>query len=79
LAKNSDNKPAFEQSLGELESLVEAMEKGDMSLEESLKAFERGVKLARECGETLKKAEQRVEILAGKGESAQLEPFHCGA
>ena len=79
MAKNSNSNLGFEQSLGELESLVEGMEKGDMSLEESLKDFERGVKLARECGETLKKAEQRVEILAGKGESAQLEPFHSGA
>lgn len=75
MAKNSGNKSGFEQSLGELESLVEAMEKGEMSLEESLKAFERGVKLARECTDILKSAEQRVETLAGNGENAQLEPF----
>ncbi|MBU0500487.1 MAG: exodeoxyribonuclease VII small subunit [Gammaproteobacteria bacterium] len=75
MAKSSGSKSGFEKSLGELESLVETMEKGEMSLEESLKAFERGIKLARECTDILKSAEQRVEILAESGENTQLEPF----
>lgn len=54
---------AFEQSLAELEQLVQQMESGDMSLEQSLKAFEKGVKLTRECQKALTEAEQKVQIL----------------
>lgn len=53
----------FEQALGELEALVTAMESGDMTLEESLQAFETGVRLARECQQTLQQAEQKVQLL----------------
>jgi exodeoxyribonuclease VII small subunit len=53
----------FETSLTELDRLVTAMERGDMSLEESLKAFEQGIKLTRECQQALQEAEQKVEIL----------------
>lgn len=53
----------FEQALGELEALVAAMESGDMTLEESLLAFETGVRLTRECQQTLQQAEQKVQLL----------------
>lgn len=53
----------FEASLAKLESLVSRMEKGDMTLEESLKAFEEGVKLTRLCQETLGSAQQKVQLL----------------
>lgn len=53
----------FEQALGELEALVAAMESGDMTLEESLQAFEMGVRLTRECQQTLQQAEQKVQLL----------------
>lgn len=53
----------FEQSLSQLETLVASLESGDMSLEDSLKAFENGIKITRECQEALQEAEQRVEIL----------------
>lgn len=53
----------FEQALTELEALVARMEAGDLSLEESLKAFEEGVKLTRECQTQLSAAEQRVQKL----------------
>lgn len=53
----------FETSLSQLEKLVQQMEEGDLSLEESLKTFEKGVKLARECQTALKDAEQRVKLL----------------
>lgn len=53
----------FEQSLGELETLVAAMESGDMSLEESLEAFEAGIRLTRECQQALTLAEQKVQVL----------------
>lgn len=53
----------FEQALVELERVVTAMEAGNMPLEESLKAFEQGVKLTRECQQALQEAEQKVELL----------------
>jgi exodeoxyribonuclease VII small subunit len=65
----------FEQALSELESLVDSLEKGDLSLEASLAAFERGIGLARTCQKTLDEAEQRVLILTAKSAEAALEPF----
>jgi exodeoxyribonuclease VII small subunit len=53
----------FEEALANLENLVEAMEAGDLSLEESLKAFEQGIKLTRECQQALEQAEQKVQLL----------------
>ena len=53
----------FETSLMELEKIVRELEQGDLSLEESLKLFEDGVKLSRECQERLNQAERRIEIL----------------
>ena len=51
----------FEPALKELESIVERMEKGEQTLEESLADFERGMNLSRQCQSNLKQAEQRVE------------------
>ncbi len=67
--------PAFEEALAELEALVDQLERGDLSLEDSLKSFERGVALTALCQRALAAAEQRVEILTGKGPDAKLEPF----
>ncbi|HEY0405514.1 MAG TPA: exodeoxyribonuclease VII small subunit [Pyrinomonadaceae bacterium] len=53
----------FEASLAALETVVRELERGDLPLEESLKLFERGVKLSRECQERLNQAERRVEVL----------------
>ena len=65
----------FEKALKELESLVETMEQGEISLEDSLKQFERGVDLTRQCQTALKEAEQKVQILINKSEQAELEDF----
>ena len=65
----------FEESMEELEKLVEQMEQGDISLEESLKAFERGIKLTRTCQQALQEAEQKVHILLEKNGQQTLEPF----
>jgi len=65
----------FEDSMDELEKLVEQMEQGDISLEESLKAFERGIKLTRTCQQALQEAEQKVQILLEKNGQQTLEPF----
>ena len=61
LPRKKSISPDFEHSLNELETLVEQMEQGDTSLEQSLELFERGIKLTRSCQESLKKAEQRVQ------------------
>ena len=53
----------FEKALDELESIVEDLESGDLSLEDSLKSFEKGIKLARKCQEQLSKAELQVQKL----------------
>ncbi|MDT8407898.1 MAG: exodeoxyribonuclease VII small subunit [Methylococcales bacterium] len=55
--------PAFESALAELEQLVEQMEQGELSLEQSLSLFERGVALTRTCQQALEDAEQKVRIL----------------
>lgn len=60
----------------ELEKLVEEMERGDLSLEESLKSFERGIKLTRTCQQALQDAEQKVQILLEKNGQQTLEPFN---
>lgn len=64
---------AFEAALVELESLVEKMETGELSLEESLAAFERGVKLTRHCQASLKAAELKVKVLTESGALEDLD------
>ena len=54
---------SFEESLDALEQIVKQLEDGDLPLEQSLKLFEDGVKLSRECRERLTQAERRIEIL----------------
>lgn len=53
----------FEDALGELESIVESLETGEQSLDQSLEQFERGVALSRFCQQSLSDAEQKVRIL----------------
>ncbi|MCK0165554.1 exodeoxyribonuclease VII small subunit [Marinobacter sp. S6332] len=66
----------FEKSLDELETLVRNLEQGELSLEQSLTAFERGVKLTRTCQQALKSAEQRVEQLVQNDDgSLETRPF----
>jgi len=75
MAKSRTAPLDFEKAMAELEALVASLERGDLPLEESLKAFERGVSLTRQCQQALSAAEQKVEMLLGKGESASLTPF----
>ena len=58
----------FEAAMTELESLISRMEEDDLSLEESLKDFEKGIALTRICQASLKDAEQRIKILTENGE-----------
>ena len=66
----------FENSLQQLEDIVNKMEQGQLSLEQSLDAFEQGVKLTRQCQATLKSAEQRVSTLIKKEDGIETTPFH---
>lgn len=71
--KNTQAKPKkvdFEATLSELETLVERMESGDLSLEDSLSAFERGVTLTRECQQALSEAELRVKTLTAAADDS---------
>lgn len=67
--------PDFEKSLQELETLVERLERGDLPLEEALKAFERGVALTRECQGALAAAQRRIEVLRQRDGEETLETF----
>jgi exodeoxyribonuclease VII small subunit len=72
----TDSKPLdFETAMRDLEQIVERLEHGDLPLEESLAAFERGVMLTRSCQTALKEAEQKVEILLKSAGGAQVEDF----
>lgn len=76
MVKKKKKAPDFETALEELESLVERMEEGESSLEDSLKDFERGIELTRSCQTALAEAEQKVEILLkkdGKPEAFEAE------
>ncbi|MDQ7074807.1 MAG: exodeoxyribonuclease VII small subunit [Gammaproteobacteria bacterium] len=65
----------FEQGLQELEQLVERLEQGDLSLDDSMGEFERGIQLARQCQTQLSQSEQKVAILLEKDAQADLHPF----
>lgn len=68
--------PSFEESLKKLESIVDKLEKGDLSLEESLKLFEEGVGLSTACKKELEEAEGKVEMLIKRRDgSFKTEPF----
>jgi exodeoxyribonuclease VII small subunit len=67
--------PQFERALKELETLVDRLEGDDLTLEESLAVFERGIGLTRACQQALDAAEQRVRILTEQSDTAEPEPF----
>ena len=76
----SDSAPAspvaaFEESMDALEALVARMEDGDMSLEASLTAYERGVGLFRRCQQALEHAELRVRLLSDPAQPGSAQPF----
>jgi exodeoxyribonuclease VII small subunit len=61
--RDQGGEASFEESLAQLEKIVERLEGGDLPLEESLRLYEEGMKLSRACGERLEAAERRIEIL----------------
>lgn len=69
-------KERFEDALNKLEKIVSQLEEGDISLEESLKLFEEGIRLSRICNQKLDEVEKRVEILIkGKDGTTKAKPF----
>lgn len=77
MAKKATEEQAFdfEKALENLEQLVTSMEDGELSLEESLKAFEKGIKLTRECQSALQKAEQKVQMLISENGETKVVDF----
>lgn len=71
----SKKTPNFEQSLAKLEEIVELLEGGDLTLEQSLKRFEEGVSLTRSCQQALDDAEQTIQTLTEKNGELLLEDF----
>ena len=70
--------PDFEKALEELESLVEQLESGDLSLDQSLQQFKRGVELTRHCQGVLEQAQQTVEQLIDPADASSAAPFEPG-
>ena len=66
-------KQSFEQAMGRLEEIVGLLERGECGLDQSLKLFEEGAKLAGQCEELLNKAEQKVSLLLSGGEEVPFE------
>ncbi|MDJ1423312.1 MAG: exodeoxyribonuclease VII small subunit [Candidatus Methanoperedens sp.] len=66
---------SFEESLMELENIVERLEQGQLSLDESLLLFDKGIRLVRECDTMLKNAQQRVDKLIEENNGLGSEPF----
>jgi exodeoxyribonuclease VII small subunit len=68
--------PKFEDSLKQLETIVNQLEKGDLPLEESIKLFEEGIRLSSVCKEELDAAEGKVQVLLKQRDgSMKVEPF----
>ena len=66
----------FEKAIKDLEKIVEELESGDLSLEESLKAFEKGIKLTRQCQGELEKAELKVQKLGEENGELKTKPLN---
>jgi exodeoxyribonuclease VII small subunit len=75
MSKTESNLKDFEKALQQLEKIVNAMETGELGLEDSLNQFEQGIKLAKNCQDTLSNAESRVEQLIEKNGLQQTIPF----
>ncbi len=74
MTKKQQTRFDFEQAMEDLEALVSSMEDGELSLEDSLQAFEKGIKLTRKCQAALKQAEQKVQVLINEnGDTEDLE------
>jgi exodeoxyribonuclease VII small subunit len=74
MSKNNKT-TAFEDAIQQLENIVTSLETGDLSLEESLVSFEKGIKLTHDCQKQLNEAEHKIALLIGEGDDMQLIDF----
>ncbi|OGT63627.1 MAG: exodeoxyribonuclease VII small subunit [Gammaproteobacteria bacterium RIFCSPHIGHO2_12_FULL_45_12] len=79
MAKKTEQLPQLEASLTELSELIDKMEHGELSLEQALTQFERGIHLIRHCQKTLQEAEQKVQILIGNSPNDSLTAYDQGS
>ena len=79
MSKKTAAAPEFEKTLAELEKLVVNLEKGDLSLDESLSGFKHGIELTRQCQTVLDNAQQSVEQLMNNDDEDSLKPFEPDA
>ena len=77
MARKKIENLSFEESLVELETIVQSLEQGDLSLEDSMTLFERGLHLSQHNQDKLKGAEQQINILLAKNGQAKLETFNA--
>ena len=75
MARKATKGVDFERALDELEKLVERMEEGELSLEESLRLYERGMELSKACQKALDAAEKRIRILSEQDGKSELDTF----
>ena len=75
MSKKAEAGPDFEKTLAELEKLVSNLEEGDLSLDESLSGFKRGIELTQQCQAVLDNAQQTVEQLTDNDDQDSLKPF----
>ncbi len=73
MTRQKSASPDFEAALAELEQIVARLEQGELSLEESLRQFERGVELTRGCQRALRQAEQKIQVLTRKQDGGLVE------
>lgn len=73
--KTADKQPGFEKSLERLESIVQEMESGALSLDKMMKDFEEGMALVKLCTDTLNEVEHKIEMLVKKSGPVTAEPF----
>ncbi|MFN6970072.1 MAG: exodeoxyribonuclease VII small subunit [Rheinheimera sp.] len=79
MSKKQTNPQQFEQMIAELETIVHQLEQGDLSLDDALAQFERGIALTRASQQQLQAAEQKVQILLQPNAQEQLAPFSSPA
>ena len=79
MAKASDKEISFEKAINELEQIVEKLETGEATLEESLELFEKGIKLSSVCQKKLDNAKQRISVITKADDEISEEPFNPDA
>ncbi len=76
--RKDEPEPSFEEALARLETLVEEMDGGSLSLEAMMKHFEEGTRLIQFCNRKLDQVEKKIEVLIQQGQALATEPFEAG-